>query len=57
MVRRNVGAAQWRRKQYRPNVASLELDTKRGKISIINVYNPRAGGPQLYEWLRIEAVV
>ena len=57
MVRRDVGAAQWKRKQYGPNVASLELNTKRGKISIVNVYNPRDRGPRLHEWSRIEAAI
>ena len=27
MVRRDVGAAQWKRRQYGPNVATLEIDT------------------------------
>jgi hypothetical protein len=53
IVRRDVGAAQWRRKQYGLNVAALELTTLRGKITIVNVYNPRGGGPRLREWDRI----
>jgi len=53
MIRRDVGAAQWRRKQYGPNVAALELTTKRGKLSIINVYNPKIRSPRLGEWPRI----
>jgi hypothetical protein len=45
MVRRDVGAAQWKRRQYGPNVATLEIDTARGKLTILNVYNPRSKGP------------
>jgi hypothetical protein len=49
MIRRDIGAAQWRRRQYDPNVAVLELITLRKKITIINVYNLRGGGPRLRE--------
>jgi hypothetical protein len=49
IIRRDVGAAQWRRKQYGPNVTTLELTTERGKLTIINVYNPKIGGPRLGE--------
>jgi hypothetical protein len=45
MVRRDVGAAQWKRRQYGPNVATLEIDTARGKLTILNVYNLRSKGP------------
>ena len=53
MIRRDVGAARWRRTQYGPNTASLQLVTGRGKITIINVYNPRSAGPRIREWRHI----
>jgi hypothetical protein len=53
MIRRDIGAAQWRRRQYGPNVAALELITERGKLIIINVYNPRTGSSRLREWPKI----
>jgi Endonuclease-reverse transcriptase len=34
-------------------VATLELTTERGKLTIINVYNPKLGGLRLGEWPRI----
>ena len=49
MIRRDIGAAQWRRRQYGPNVAALELTTLRGKITIINVYNSRNEDSRLRE--------
>jgi hypothetical protein len=49
MINRQVGAAHWRRTQYGPNVASLTLDTTLGKITIVNVYNPRDTGPRVRE--------
>ena len=54
MIRRDVGVAQWRRRQYGPNVAALEIDTAQGKLTVINVYNPRSTGPRLQEWPRID---
>ena len=57
MIRRDVGVAQWRRRQYGPNVATLELDTSQGKVTILNVYNPRTGGPRLREWPRINTAL
>jgi Endonuclease-reverse transcriptase len=54
MINRRAGEAQWRCRQYGPNVATLELDTAQGKMTIINVYNPRGGGPRLEEWPRIQ---
>ena len=53
MIRRDIGAARWRRKQYGSNTASLQLITERGKVTIINVYNSRAGGPRVQEWSQI----
>jgi len=53
MIRRDIGAAQWKRRQYGSNVAALKLTTLSGKITIVNVYNPRDGGPRLHEWDRI----
>jgi hypothetical protein len=53
IVKRDLGAACWRRQQYGLNVASLELDTKLGKLIIINVYNPRDTGPRIKEWARV----
>jgi len=50
MIKRDVGNAQWRRRQYGPNVAALELDIDQGKLTIINVYNPRTSSPRLQEW-------
>jgi hypothetical protein len=49
MIKRDVGAAQWRRKQYGPNVASLTLLTNPDALTIINVYNPRERGPRIKE--------
>ena len=54
MINRRAGDAQWRRRQYSPNVATLELDTAQDKMLIINVYNLRGGGPRLTEWPRIQ---
>jgi hypothetical protein len=50
MIRRDVGVAQWRRTQYGLNVTTLKLDTSQGKVTILNVYNPGAGGPRIREW-------
>ena len=57
MIKRDVGATQWRRRQYGPNVAALELDTDQGKLTVINVYNPRAGGLRIQEWPAIETAL
>ncbi len=57
MIKRDVGIAQWRRRQYGPNVAALELDTSQGKLTILNVYNPGARGPRLQEWPQIDAAL
>jgi len=54
MIKRDVGAAQWRRKQYGPNVASLTLLTNPDALTIINVYNPRERGPRIKEWARLQ---
>jgi Reverse transcriptase (RNA-dependent DNA polymerase)/Endonuclease-reverse transcriptase len=35
-------------------VASLELDTELGKLTIINVYNPRDTGLRIKEWTRVQ---
>ena len=32
----------------------LELDIDIGRVTILNIYNPRGESPQLREWLRIE---
>jgi Endonuclease-reverse transcriptase len=54
MIRRDVGAAQWRRRQYGPNVASLTLFTNPNTLTIINVYNLRERGPRIKEWPRLQ---
>ena len=54
MIRRDAGVTHWKRRQYGPNVAALILETGIGHVTIINVYNPRARGPQVQEWQRIE---
>ena len=53
MIRRDVGVSQWKRRQYGPNVAALEIETAQGKLTILNVYNPRSRGPRLQEWPQI----
>jgi endonuclease/exonuclease/phosphatase family metal-dependent hydrolase len=53
IIRRDVGVSQWKRRQYGPNVAALEINTAQGKLTILNTYNPRARGPRLQEWPQI----
>ena len=57
MIRRDVGVAQWSRRQYGPNVAALELDTKMGKLTVVNVYNPISHGPRIGEWPQIDKAI
>lgn len=47
MIRRDLGPARWRRTQYGPYVASLTLDTEQGKLTFVNVYNPKDTGPRI----------
>ena len=49
IIKWNINAAQWRRKQYGLNVTALELIILRKKIIIINVYNLRNGDLRLRE--------
>ena len=53
MIRRDVGPSRWRRRQYGPNVAALQLNLQTGPLTIVNVYNPRKDGPRIQEWTRI----
>ena len=57
MVKRDLGVARWRRNQYGPNVASLEIDTELGKLTIVNVYNPRGTSPRVMEWRKIQEAI
>jgi hypothetical protein len=54
MIKRNAGYSQWKRSQYGPNVAALQIQTDIGAITVINVYNPRGGGPRLREWTNVK---
>ncbi len=54
MIRRDINASQWKRRQYGSNTAVLELVIGNDKLSIINVYNPRTGGPRIREWQQIK---
>ena len=49
IIKRDINAAQWKRKKYGLNVTALKLITLRKKIIIINVYNSRNGGSRLRE--------
>jgi endonuclease/exonuclease/phosphatase family metal-dependent hydrolase len=53
MVRRDIRESQWKRKQYGPNVAALDITLQDRRITIINVYNPRSNGPRIKEWEKI----
>ena len=53
MIRRDIGEAQWSRKQYGPNVAALQITIQSEPVTIINVYNPTTTGPRIQEWPRI----
>jgi hypothetical protein len=57
MVRRDIGDAQWRRTQYGPNVAVLELTLPGRNLSIVNVYNPRGSGPRITEWQNLNTAL
>jgi endonuclease/exonuclease/phosphatase family metal-dependent hydrolase len=53
MVRRDIRESQWKRKQYGPNVAALDITLQDRRITIINVYNPKGNGPRIREWEKI----
>lgn len=50
MIKRDIGESQWKRRQYGPNVATLEITLRDLNIAIINVYSPRGRGPRIKEW-------
>jgi len=54
MIRRDVPASQWKRRQYGPNVATLTIVLQERTLTIVNVYNPRSNDPRIKEWPRIQ---
>ena len=57
MIRRDVPASQWKRRQYGPNVAALTVILQERTLTAINVYNPRGNGPRVKEWPRIQEAI
>jgi reverse transcriptase-like protein/retrotransposon-encoded endonuclease len=59
MISKEVGVAQWSRKQYGPYVATLYLQTREIEISIVSVYNPITPGQRerLLAWEPLETAI
>jgi hypothetical protein len=54
MVRRDVSVSQWKRTQFGPNVARLDLQLQGRVLSIVNVYNPPRNRTRISVWPEIQ---
>jgi hypothetical protein len=57
MIRRDIPISHWKRTQYGPNTAALQIQTDEALTTIINVYNPRGNAPSIGEWPRVQEAI
>jgi exonuclease III len=57
MVSKQIHVSNWSHQAHGPYVATLCVQTSRGPLHIVNVYNPRGNGPRIRVWDSVQRVL